>query len=208
MKKIFNHSLFILGLLMAITITSCTKEGEIGPIGPQGSQGEAGPQGEQGPKGDNGQDGQDGQDGEDGNANIIYSEWFTSGGAWTKPGSDGYDAYFDRAAPGVTQDIIDSGIVLSYANITMFSGGIKPLPFTTGNGVTSLWNYFITDIGNIRFIATNLEHDDRTFVPSRFIEFRYVIVPGGQLGAKGAATKNELKKMSYQEVMEYFGLEY
>ena len=53
-------SLSLVIVLVALTFTSCTKEGETGPMGPAGI---------------NGTDGTDGEDGNDGNANVMASDW-------------------------------------------------------------------------------------------------------------------------------------
>ncbi|NHF61446.1 collagen-like protein [Flavobacteriaceae bacterium TP-CH-4] len=71
MKKTMKT--FVYGLMaLSITITSCSKDGDIGPIGPQGPQGEQGPVGPQGPAGEDGEalgvPGPQGEQGEQGPA--------------------------------------------------------------------------------------------------------------------------------------------
>ena len=71
MKKTMKT--FVYGFMaLSITITSCSKDGDIGPIGPQGPQGEQGPVGPQGPAGEDGEalgvPGPQGEQGEQGPA--------------------------------------------------------------------------------------------------------------------------------------------
>lgn len=126
-------STFIRGLaIIALVMTSCTKDsiegaagpqgvqGEQGPIGPQGAEGEQGETGEQGPKGD---PGEDGQNGEDGNANVrtktvvlTNNDWVF--GEWVSKYQNGrviatYPArYVNLTIPELTNDIEENGAVL------------------------------------------------------------------------------------------------
>src|SRR5262245_28032284 len=96
MKK--NKALSLLLVVASMFMISCQKEGPQGPAGPQGV---AGPVGPAGPTG---------------TANVIYSPWFVTGSGWTATGASIYGArfLFDRAASGITQTIMDQGVVLGY----------------------------------------------------------------------------------------------
>ena len=73
---LFKYLVILLSSMVFVIMVNC--EGPEGPAGPAGNPGSVGEQGPQGPEGPAGQDGEDGEDGEDGNANVIYSDWFTS----------------------------------------------------------------------------------------------------------------------------------
>lgn len=185
-------SFFKVGLLIvSIVLTSCSAEdGADGATGLQGLQGTAGA------------DGADGEDGQDGNANVIYSDWFQPN-AWTGGGTA--FAFFDQAAIDLTQEVIDHGAVLAYAKLSGDGTNVRPLPADTGNGLF-LWNYLIASVENIRFTVTRTDATSNVN-PGTTNQFRYVIIPGGVLASKGF-TSGDFKKMSYEEVMDHFGLEY
>lgn len=154
-----------------------------------GEKGDPGPRGDQGPVG---QPGVAGPQGPVGTANVIYSDWFTSGfwlgtfGSW----------YFDRSAPQVTQTILDRGVVLAYAKLVGLNSNIVlPLPVTGLSGST-YWNFFINGPGSIRFIT------DFTGTPSNVNQFRYVIIPGGISGGRSAT----VNYANYDEVKAYYNL--
>ncbi len=167
--------------VLVFLLLSCKGErGDPGPTGPKGDQGNVGQTGQTGPQGSTG------------TANVIYSEWFTSGfwlgsfGSW----------YFDKSAPQVTQAILDRGVVLAYAKLTGLNSNIVlPLPVTGSPGST-YWNFFINGPGSIRFLT------DFTSTPSNLNQFRYVIIPGGISGGRSAA----VNYANYAEVKAYYNL--
>ncbi|MBI1807567.1 MAG: hypothetical protein HYR76_11005 [Ignavibacteria bacterium] len=124
-------------------------------MGPQGPPGATGPQGPVG------------------TANVQYSSWF-SPSAWIAD-PNGSDFYFDTMASGITQSIIDSGVVLAYVKIAGDSVLVRPLPaIPTAQGIEA-WDYVIPAVGKIRFTYVN----NATMIPSTSNKFRYVIIPGG-----------------------------
>lgn len=136
-------------LIFAITITSCSKDGDIGPIGPQGEQGIQGIQGDQGPAGEDGEDGEGigvpGPQGEQGPAGENGTDGTngmdgTNGTDGTN-GEDGEDGNANVAtytydlssesgstivvtAPVLTQEVIDNDLILGY----LLKGGTTYTP--------------------------------------------------------------------------------
>jgi len=188
MKNFQLPSAMILSL--ALAVIACSK----GPTGAQGAQGVQGPQGPQGVTG---------------TANVIYSAWFPadSTGWDTLTYAPSYGAYatFDKAAPGITQPIIDSGVVLAYMKGDPTSGlsnDVFPLPYSIGigYGFTDLWDFVLNAPGNIRFLYKS----DYPWDPGHLgsISFRYVIIPGGVPGGR----MRDPRKMTYQEVCQAYGI--
>ncbi len=130
--KIFNKITFSGILLILITLGSCTPEdgmdGEMGLQGIQGIQGEPGADGVDGTNGVDGVDGADGvdgvdgADGQDGNFNVFASDWIEPGFSMNEEGQEGWTESYDsplaieffQEAPQLTQEILDSGVVLVY----------------------------------------------------------------------------------------------
>lgn len=187
MKKAMKFLTFSM-MVLALVLTSCSAED--GVDGTNGAIGATGPAGS------------DGADGQDGNANVIYSNWFQPS-AWTGGGTA--FAFFDKTAVGLTQEVMDQGAVLAYAKLSGDGTNVRSLPADTGNGLF-LWNYLITSVENIRFTVTRTDGTSNVN-PGTTNQFRYVIIPGNTLASKGL-TINNLKKMSYVQVMDYFGLDY
>lgn len=186
MKK---RNLLTITLFVSMFSLNCSKEGPVGPAGPAGPQGVAGPVG---------------------SANVIYSPWFSSGTAWTNPGLSSADFSFDRAAPGVTQAIIDNGVVLSYVKLATEGSSVRPLPTTVfnSNGF-HFYNFLIPAAASIRYTYIYTDLPD---VPSVSSQFRYVIVPGGVAGGRIANgsplsyTPAQLKALSYDEILKLFNI--
>lgn len=176
---------------------SCTKEG---PVGPQGSAGPQGPPGATGATGATG------------TANVIYSAWFAASTlTWADSTHTDYGTISrgNRAAPGVTQTVIDQGVVLSYYRDAA-AAGTTPLPYVFGTAATAIKRYgFILKPATITYFAANLTTGTATGVTPAG-DFRYVIIPGGVAGGRvmnGAAAGysiSDLKGMSYQQVADLF----
>ena len=181
-------------LTFAVLQFSCTKEGPAGPQGASGPQGHAGAAGATGPAG---------------TANILYSSWFLTGAAgWdtvTNAATYGAFATYDKPATGITQDIIDNGIVLAYMKgdpTTGLADDVFPLPYTIGPGFgfTDHWDFVLNTAGNIRFLYKS----DFPWTPTELggIFFRYVIVPGAVVTGR----MRDPRKMTYDEVCEAYGI--
>jgi hypothetical protein len=195
--------------LLAITFiaVNCTKEGPEGPAGATGPQGPAGSNGATGATGAAGATGATGAVGPQGpagatgpagTANVIYS-------AWSLPTFTASSTFFvaQPAAPGITQAIMDRGVVLAYMSNgtgTATSGfNVWTLPYTRPGDATLIYHQYV--VGTIVYIASaNLTG----------FQFRYVIIPGGVAGGRTTGvggtnyTVEQLKAMSYQEVVSLF----
>ena len=192
-------SLSLVIVLVALTFTSCTKEGETGPMGPAGI---------------NGTDGTDGEDGNDGNANVMASDWL-------EPTESSYSVNNPRykalpLATNLNSSLLEDGVILVY--------------YDNDTDVYLLPNHIFAPDGTIlksidskinrasRNIYVNIQRSDSDLTPGEYlwdpsgppygkgVRFRYVIVPSNAASGKKAAIN--YKKMSYEEVMDRFGLDY
>lgn len=186
--KLVKKILFPLLLIIAI---SCQKEG---PEGPQGSQGA---KGDKGDKGDTGI------------TNVIYSDWFTPP-AYTATmvfGTRNLD--FTKAAPAITQDILDKGSIITYGKLTGYSSSIWPatqigklpvtLTYIEGGTQTDTWSAYYTP-GNLRINFVNNTNYYTTLAVTH--SFRYVIIPGSIAGRKASG----IDWNNYQEVCKHFNI--
>lgn len=210
MRKLRLLSLFLFAITF-ITI-SCTKEGPEGPVGASG------PQGPPGTPGATGAAGSTGPAGPAGSANVIYSGWTLTGTGWTATGAIIYGAQFlfDKATTSITQAIMDQGLVLGYIkgepNTPSLSSQVFQLPYLVGNGFGFLDQYelVLNAPGNIRFLyKSDFAWSAAQLAP---ISFRYIIIPGGVAGgrvmngAPAGYTVDQLKKMTYKEIITMFNI--
>lgn len=168
---------FSLITIAAAIFSSCTKEGPAGPAGPQG------------------QTGATGATGATGTANVIYSDWFTPSSYTATNGFGGIkNIDFTQAAPGITQDVLDKGVVLTYGKLNGYSSSIWPanqvakLPILVNyisGGVTQTdtWSAFET-AGSLRINFVNNTNLYGSISNSH--SFRYVIIPGGNAASRTA----------------------
>jgi len=198
-------------LAMALTVTSCTKEGPQGPIGPTGVDGTNGTNGADGADGTNGADGTDGAngaDGADGNANVntfIYDVSTESG------------ASIPVTAPVLTQDVLDNDLVLGY--LKKGSGTYTPIPtpiyaVSLGDNydiavemqLNTYWMFFY-EVGteNLKSISAG-----------KLDELKLVVIESNSTTSGKSGKQNILSQMKsdgvnindYYAVMDYFGLDY
>ena len=224
MRKPKLLSLFFLAIVF-ITV-SCTKEG---PEGPAGSQG---PQGPAGTPGATGQTGGQGNPGQPGTANVIYSSWYTTVasdwlGVFLTSNPPYWDYYnFTKSAPGVTQAILDNGVVLAYAKNLVYDstgfgdpallrlGDVVQLPYFANIFFMDYYDFSIPAPGSIRFTyKTQFAWlPDPASDELAGTKYRYIIIPGGVSGGRminGPATGYsviELKNMSYEQVLNKFNI--
>jgi len=174
--------MLLLGCSFLLLFANCKKgdPGATGPAGPAGPAGVAGPIG---------------------TANVIYSPWanvtFTGSGT-------SYSALI--TAPGVTQDIMDKGVVKTYFKFgtAVYDGNYSNVP--TG---ASIYEYLTLGAINLR----------ATFAAS--YPWRYVIIPGGAAGGRLSAgadadvfvlqdgstmSRSALDKMSYEDLCSKFNI--
>ncbi|MEQ8218496.1 MAG: collagen-like protein [Arenibacter sp.] len=192
-------SLSLVIVLVALTFTSCTKEGETGPMGPAGI---------------NGTDGTDGEDGNDGNANVMASDWL-------EPTESSYSVNNPRykalpLATNLSSSLLEDGVILVYydndVDIYLLPNHVFAPDGTILKSVDSKINRAA------RTIYINIRRSDSDLIPGEYlwdpsspiynrgVRFRYVIIPSNATSGKKAIT--DFKKMSYEEVMDHFGLDY
>jgi hypothetical protein len=208
---------FLSLLLLAITfiVINCTKEGPEGPVGATGPQGPAGTNGTNGAAGTPGAPGAPGATGPQGpagTANVIYSSWFSEAAfnpSWADTTVFGLGVISRgiKAAPGITQAILDQGVILSYIQAPGF---ISPqlMPYIYGGGGAVLEHNYFAQVGKIYYYWYNVTAGTGAGLTSSALQYRYVIIPGGIAGGRMASgqqtyygrTVNELKTMSYHDV--------
>lgn len=206
MRKLRLLTLSSLAILFIAS--SCTKEGPEGPAGATGAQGPAG---------------SPGTPGAPGAGQTTYSAWFTTTAAdWADAYSAPYWALsaFTKAAPAVTQDIIDKGVILSYMkNWTFYGPGGVPtkstnvvqLPFVTDIDLVDVIDFVIPQVGQVKYLyKSNAQFWTADELAGT--TFRYVIIPGSNPGGRntqltyGGYTLDELKRMPYEEVAAKFSI--
>jgi hypothetical protein len=104
----------------------------------------------------------------------------------------------DLSAPGLTQAIIDEGIVKVYVNYVV---GIYPLPYIRHGAATSyITTSFLLQSGRIiiTHLTTNDDHQGPIFLAAA--EYRYVLIPGG----KALALKNHVDLSNYEAVRKFY----
>jgi hypothetical protein len=158
--------------LVCCSLVSCQK----GDTGPAGATGPQGPAGAQGPTG---------------SANVTYSQWFTPA-TWVKDTVFGiYGFYYNKATTDITQQVVDSGLVLTYGKLDGYTTAIWPtsqvaqLPITItymegSTTYTDVWSALVTT-GNleIQFV----DNMDLYGGISNAHQFRYIVIPGGMKSA-------------------------
>lgn len=180
MKTTMKLFLFAFMVISLIT-TACSKDGETGPAGIAGTNGADGMDGTDGV---NGADGVDGAAGQDGNANVT-SVLFED-----QTISDGTNVF---AVPQLTQAIYDTGIVYAYVTVNG-NDYWEVLPLSSSQQI-------ILEIDRIAIGEITLR---ATFNQSN-LRLRFVLVEGN---LSGKTSSTDIKNMSYEEAMEYFGLDY
>ncbi|MEI9910345.1 MAG: collagen-like protein [Bacteroidota bacterium] len=208
-------------LVITLITLSCTKEGPEGPVGASG------PQGPPGTAGAPGTPGTPGAPGATGTANVIYSSWYTTveadwAGVFGTVNPPYWDHFnFTKAAPGVTQAILDNGVVLGYAkNLIYDSDGfgtparkadVVQLPYLADVFFMDYYDFSLPVAGSIRYsYKTQVPWLDATNLAGN--TYRYVIIPGGVAGgrlmngAPATYTADQLKKMTYEEIVTMFNI--
>lgn len=182
MRKI--NLLFLSFILSTALLSSC--KGDKGDTGPAGSNGANGQNGLTGPVGPTGPTGPAGPAGATGTANVIYSNWINVNFGNTGPFWEGI-----LNAPGVTQLVIDRGMVKIYLRTPEMY--VFELNYVTSNG-TYIHNFLTPGQITIRssYNAT--------------YPYRYIIIPGGVAGGRYTSgpltgyTVEQVKNMSYGQI--------
>ncbi|HLV14140.1 MAG TPA: collagen-like protein [Xanthomarina sp.] len=145
---------------------------------------EDGEPGPQGPAGTNG------ADGADGNANVIISDWYDL--TWTAPNTT--MTYHDQVVPEITENLIEASVILSYVRssaTTYLLPAVWTNTSTIGSGVS---------LENIRIYCRS---ESNIIMPTD-MQGRHIIIPAN-IGGRASL---DFKNMSYEEVMDHFGLDY
>ncbi|WP_273568791.1 collagen-like triple helix repeat-containing protein [Maribacter halichondriae] len=176
-------------LLVASLIYACTKDGPIGPIGPQGPTGADGL---------DGLNGATGEKGETGSVNIIYSLWYEAD--WGIVNDDYAEFFID--APEITQEIIDTGLVLAYGKTT---GGQFSLLPTTRFNTSTIESYLVAvdEPGTLKIMIR--ETNNQVLGTPELSMFRYVVIPYG-MPVSGKSATIDFSKMTYEEIAAHFDI--
>ena len=183
--------LSILFAFIGLVAVGCSK-GKTGPAGATGAAGTPGAPGAPGAPGSTGPQGPAGPD------SVLHSPWIQLAMiTYTDPSTSITSYYEDIPAPGLTQAILDSGVILSY------------ISYTDGTGST-----VIVNASNLMGVAyalnsVNLSSDTDDSYAVNGWSFRYVLIPGslitGTSAAEKAYNKQQLQTMSYQQVIKAYG---
>ena len=164
----------LLVLLFSVLLVSCQK-GDAGPAGAAGAAGSTGATGAQGPTG---------------TANVIYSSWFTAS-PWTKDTVfDIYGFNYNKGTTDITQQILDSGTVITFGKLAGYNtliwptGQVSQMPIVlsyrfspTGITYTDTWSA-LASLNNLKIRFVNDQNYYGSIATSH--QFRYVIIPGGK----------------------------
>lgn len=202
-----------MALYGALVLVSCSAEdGATGPAGPAGPQGEQGPAGADGQDGADGMEGEQGEQGETGAANVIYSGWIDSGFDDNILTSS---ASFSIAAPLMTDDIINEGVILVFGRSTPAPAtndtDVYALPMVIGAARQQTYYYRAETAGQLDIVMATNEEGEPAGVPF-FGEYRYILIPGEQpatvftLSESGKEQSMDITKMTYEEVLDHLGI--
>lgn len=139
------------------------------------------------------------------NPEVYTSGWYTPT-AW---GGQSGDWYFDIQNSGITNDIIDNGVILAYMSVPndAYDGAVRPLP---AYALGSNWDFLIPGNGEIEFTC------DSQYRPGiTGYNFRFIVIPAGYnlkstSTLKSATVKNitvnDLKTMPYKDVCKILNI--
>lgn len=179
--------MLILLVSAVFLVSACGKDGDAGP---------AGTAGEKGDKGDPGTPGTNG---------IIYSDWLdvmyeadtihTSGGT-----VDTIGFYAIIPAPKLTAQLLATADVKVYINLNDASDPvIAPLPYVEQSGLVIR---FVASAGELT-IDANVDPSTYTANGKKYLQHRYMIVPGGTAARHAGSDVNW---SDYSAVKAYLGL--
>lgn len=157
--------------------------------------------------------GDTGPAGPTGAANVIYSEWY-SPETWRAEINFGiYYRAYNMAAPSLTQEIIDQGVVLVYVKFIGSDPAILPLPLVLGESPGYSFSYQ-AQADSVR--AKYYDPANPSTFPGiiqRWNQVRYVLIPGGEAAATKAIdglTREQwladLRAMSYADLCRKYGI--
>lgn len=135
-----------------------------------------------------------------GTANVIYSGWNYAKNFRDTTIDNSALRIADLAAPALSTTVLNSANIQVYFT---FGGGVFPLPYNSYAGGKLNTISYIPRFG--RFTFTRFSADNSNSVAlSTFLQYRYVIIPGGT--AVSLAKENKLDLKDYQAVQKYFGI--
>lgn len=151
--------------------------------------------------------GDTGPQGAPGTANVKYSDWFKPD-AYTSTTLFGIKNFtYDKTAPDITQEVLDSGMVIVFGKLLGYNQTIWPttqvsqLPISltyvqAGATNTDTWSALTAPQKlTIRFV--NDKNGYNAIATAHL--FRYVIIPGGsKIAARSSAVNYQ--QMSYGEI--------
>jgi hypothetical protein len=127
---------------------------------------------------------------------VICSGWITK----TQPDWSGigtHEILTDITAPSLSQDVMNSGVVLVYFE---FDGKVRLLPFTWFDDV-------FTETLDFSFVAQNinlrLRFFGNTIAGIGDLRFRYVIIPSNQTGGR---SMNVVDYSDYNAMRNYYNI--
>ena len=159
------------------------------------------------------EDAEQGPQGEPGTANVIYSPWFTADNFTEATVYGIKNMYYVKSAPQITQEILDTGVVLVYGNLSGYvstvwpAGQVSQLPISLtyvqgGQTMTDTWSAVQT-VGKLTMKFINDKNYYTASGLSTVHKFRYVIIPGGVAGKQNL----DYSKMSYKELCAKFNIQ-
>ncbi len=168
-------------------------------------------------KPDNGKDGATGKDGVTGNANVFASEWKSASTILKDTLIDGTCLKIkDLVVPELTQNIIDSGVMIVYFKVGTNFGPYQ-LPYTSNAGDSDSQIGCVFKLGKIiisrhtfnscrRTSATILNYPGEPVMLgiSNNALYRYVFIPNTNAGKINASII--YKKMGYEELFTTLNL--
>ncbi|MBO9566813.1 MAG: hypothetical protein J7621_28835 [Niastella sp.] len=151
--------------------------------------------------------GDTGPQGPPGTANVIYSEWFTPNPYIKDTIFGTWGFKYNKAAPLITQQILDSGSVLTFGKLLGYNPAVWPtnvvqqLPIQitykqSGNTNTDTWSARVSP-GNVQIRFVN-DFNEYNVIATQH-QFRYIIIPGGAKGVRMA-------RRSYEEICKEYGI--
>lgn len=141
-----------------------------------------------------------------GPANVIYSEWYSPETWRAEIHFDVHYRAYNMAAPSLTQEIVDQGVVLVYMRFVGSNPAILQLPLALGEYPGYSFSYEAqADSVKAKYY--------RPADPSSFPEIiqswnqvRYVLIPGSEAAVSKASRQSELHAMSYADVCREYGI--
>lgn len=192
MNRLLSNVLVLL-FFVSIMAIGC-KKGDTGPQGPAGSagaNGSGGPAGPQGPQGDPGV------------ANVIYSDWmdvqFLPDTVHNGAAIDTLGFLAELAASKLDSSILANGEIKIFLNLnTTAEAVVVPLPyFNIYSGISISPTFSLQNI----FLYSNADVSTVTVGSDIFLQYRYVLIPGGVHGIAAHTDWND-----YNQVRSTLGL--